>query len=72
MSSDMAYKPIFEHFWKKCIYPFENPKTLRKISENWCWRCKISEFYLNGQMCLWTEITDALSRTLFMINGYKI
>ena len=27
---------------KKCIFPFENPKTLRKISINWCWTCKIS------------------------------
>ena len=25
-----------------CIFPFENSKTLRKISKNWCWTCKIS------------------------------
>merc|ERR1712131_520574 len=29
-------------FGKKCIFPFENPKTLRKISKNWCWKCKMS------------------------------
>ena len=29
-------------FGKKCICPFENPKTLRKISKNWCWKCKMS------------------------------
>ena len=22
--------------------PFENPKTLLKISKNWCWKCKMS------------------------------
>merc|ERR1711973_923087 len=29
-------------FGKKCIFPFENPKTLTKISKNWCWKCKMS------------------------------
>merc|ERR1712198_817589 len=29
-------------FRKKCIFPFENPKTLRKNSKNWCWKCKMS------------------------------
>merc|ERR1712131_257750 len=29
-------------FGKKCIFPFENPKTLRKISKNWYWKCKMS------------------------------
>ena len=24
----LATRPIFEHFWKKCTFPFENPKTL--------------------------------------------
>ena len=23
----MATRPIFDHFWKKCIFPFEKPKT---------------------------------------------
>ena len=38
----MATRPFLEHFWKKCIFPFENAKTLRKISKNWCWTCKKS------------------------------
>merc|ERR1712198_513205 len=29
-------------FGKKCIFPFENSKKLRKISKNWCWKCKMS------------------------------
>ena len=29
-------------FGKKCIFPFENPKTLQKISKNWCCTCKMA------------------------------
>merc|ERR1711973_435691 len=29
-------------FGKKCIFPFENSKKLRKFSKNWCWKCKMS------------------------------
>ena len=38
----LAARPFFEHFWKNVYVPFENPKTLRKISKNWCWKGKIS------------------------------
>ena len=23
-----TYRPIIEHFWKNCIFPYEKPKTL--------------------------------------------
>ena len=50
-------------FGKKCIFPFENPKTLRKILKNWCWTFKMSGTLLK-MMAILQKMMDAPCKML--------